>query len=144
MGHILFPKVLHFWRSCIRFSQDLKSLVPMYKSSASFFGMSPKLAVVIYGAGKWAADSNFPNGCVIHLSHNSYLILRILCNAGVNPCSICQLLVKTWQVSFPHFFIYTVDILSFFFVLIRPWHHVHSWANAFTPRKSHLFVTVFH
>ena len=75
-----FPKVLHFWRSCIRFSRDLKSLVPTYNSSPSFFGMSPELAVVIHGAGKWAADSKFPNGCVMDLFSYflsySYLLSR--------------------------------------------------------------------
>jgi hypothetical protein len=59
------PKVMHFWRNCMRFSQDLKSLVPTFKSSPSFFGISPKLAVVIHGAGKWAEDSKIPNGCVM-------------------------------------------------------------------------------
>ena len=62
-----FPKVKHFWRCCMRFSRDLKALVPMYKSSPSFFGISPKLAVVIHGAGKWAEDLKIPNGCVINL-----------------------------------------------------------------------------
>ena len=74
-----FPKVMHFWRSCIRFSRYLKSLVPTYKSSPSFFRMSPRLAVVIHGAGKWAANSKFPNGCVMDLFLSfSYLLLRFL------------------------------------------------------------------
>ena len=60
-----FPKVKHVWRNCMRFSQDLKSLVPTFKSSPSFFGISPKLAVVIHGAGKWAEELKIPNGCVI-------------------------------------------------------------------------------
>jgi hypothetical protein len=62
-----FPKVKQFWRSCIRFSQHLKALVPTYKSSPSFFGISPKLAVVIHGAGEWAEDLKIPNGCVMDL-----------------------------------------------------------------------------
>ena len=61
-----FPKVKQFWRSCMRFSRGLKAILPTYKSSPSFFRISPKLAVVIHGAGKWAAeDLKIPNGCVI-------------------------------------------------------------------------------
>ena len=59
-----FPKLKHFWRSCMRFSRYMKSLVPTYKSSPSFFGISPKLAVVVHGAGEWAEDLQIRNGCV--------------------------------------------------------------------------------
>ena len=62
-----FPKVRHFWRSYMRVSRDLKTLVPTYKSSPSFFGISPKLAVVIHGAGEWADDLKIRNGCVMDL-----------------------------------------------------------------------------
>ena len=75
-----FPKVMHFWRNCIQVSRDLMSLVPTYKSSPSFFGMSPRLAVVIHGAGKWAANSKIPNGCVMDLFLSfSYLLSRFCC-----------------------------------------------------------------
>ena len=63
-----FPKVKHFWRTCMRFSRNLKSLVPTYKSSPSFFRISPELAVVIHGAGKRAESLKTPNGCVMDLS----------------------------------------------------------------------------
>ena len=60
----LFPKVRRIWHRSLRFSRDLKALVPSYKSSPSIFGVSPKLAVVVHGAGEWAEDSKIPNGCV--------------------------------------------------------------------------------
>ena len=74
-----FPKVKHIWRSYVRFSQNLKSLVPTYKSSPSFFGISPKLAVVIHGAGKRAEELKIPNGCVIaFLSFTCFLSRSLL------------------------------------------------------------------
>ena len=62
-----FTKVKYFWCSCMRFSRYLKALVPTYKSSPSFFGISPKLAVVVHGAGEWAEDLKIRNGCVMDL-----------------------------------------------------------------------------
>ena len=78
--------------------------------------MSPKLAVVIYGAGKWAADSNFPNGCVIHLSHNSYLITRILRNAGVEPVLDLPTVGENLAGKFSslHFHLYSRHFIIFF------------------------------
>ena len=62
-----FPKVKHFWHSCMQFSRDLKSLVSTYKASPSFFRISPKLAVVIHGEGKRAENLKIPNGCVLNI-----------------------------------------------------------------------------
>lgn len=73
-----FPKVKHFWSSCIRFSRDLKSLVPTYKSSPSFFRISPKLAVVIHGAGKRAGELKIiPNGCVTDFFPPAFLTFNL-------------------------------------------------------------------
>lgn len=60
----LFPKVRRIWHRCLRLSRDLKALVPTFKSSPSVFGVSPKLAVVIHGAGEWAEDLKIPNGFI--------------------------------------------------------------------------------
>ena len=75
-----FPKVIHFWRSCTRVFRDLKSVVPTYKSSPSFFGMSSKLAVVVHDAGKWAEYSKIPNGCVMDHSHLLFISFPDLCS----------------------------------------------------------------
>ena len=85
-----FPKVKNFWRSCMRFSRALKSLVPTFKSSPSFFGISPKLAVVIHGAGEWAEGLKIPNGCVIdllpaYLSFTYFLSRPLLLHIKYSP-----------------------------------------------------------
>ena len=60
----LFPKVRRIWCRCLKFSRDVKELVSTYISSPSIFGVSPKLAVVVHGAGEWAEGLTIPNGCV--------------------------------------------------------------------------------
>jgi hypothetical protein len=111
-----FTKVKHFWHSCMRFSQYLKALVPRYESSPSFFGISPKLAVVIHGAGEWAEDLKIPNGCVMHfflaflsftyfLSRSEY-IMHLVSNVAdikmIPNSSLCLLSIwpslAHWQV----------------------------------------------
>ena len=59
-----FPKVRHIWHKYLQFSRSLKSLIPTYKSSPSMFGLSPKLAIAIHGAGEWTEDLKIPSGCV--------------------------------------------------------------------------------
>ena len=68
----LFPKVRRTWKRCLKFSRTLKTLIPTYKSSPSIFGPSPKLAMVIHGAGEWAGNLTIPNGCVVNLFSNSW------------------------------------------------------------------------
>ncbi|KAF8814870.1 hypothetical protein BYT27DRAFT_7205886 [Phlegmacium glaucopus] len=65
----LFPKVKNIWQKYLRFSQALKVLVPTYKSSPPMFGLTPKLAIVVHGAGEWAEELKIPYGCIrIHYS----------------------------------------------------------------------------
>lgn len=76
-----------FWHGphgCLRFSRNLKALIPTYTSSPLIFGVSPKLAVMVHGAGKWAEDLKIPSWCVFDLFPtpknkflSSYFLLRL-------------------------------------------------------------------
>jgi len=63
----LFPKVKRTWQKYLQLSRALKALLPTYKSSPPMLGLTPKLAVVVHGAGEWAEDFKIPNGCVMGL-----------------------------------------------------------------------------
>ena len=63
----LFPKVQRIWQKYLQFSREFKALIPTYKSSPSMFGLSPKLAIVVHGAGEWAEDLRIPSGCVMFI-----------------------------------------------------------------------------
>ena len=56
----LFPKVKGIWQKYLWLSGALKAIIPTYKSSPSILGISPKLAIVVHGAGEWAEDLKIP------------------------------------------------------------------------------------